>query len=59
MTNKTAVKSKEEPETNHEQLTFYIGYEPVTKEVKELDEVIKEPEKELKSKPKKKKKSVW
>ncbi|SNX54166.1 VirD4-like conjugal transfer protein, CD1115 family [Thermoanaerobacterium sp. RBIITD] len=64
---KTEPDIKREKETDPEQLTFYISNEPIAKEVKELDEIVKETniepetnhETEPKQKPKRKKKSVW
>jgi type IV secretion system protein VirD4 len=68
---KTEPDIKHEKETDPEQLTFYISNEPIAKEVKEPDEIVKETniesemefktetDNEPKQKPKKKKKSVW
>lgn len=68
---KTEPDIKREKETDPEQLTFYISNEPIAKEVKEPDEIVKETNiesdmefktetnNEPKQKPKKKKKSVW
>ncbi|MBP2070782.1 VirD4-like conjugal transfer protein, CD1115 family [Thermoanaerobacterium butyriciformans] len=64
---KTEPDIKREKETDPEQLTFYISNEPIAKEVKEPDEIVKETniepetnhETEPKQKPKRKKKSVW